>query len=170
VQNQGKQQPFISGAPQPNPDGVPSGTGVNKRIALLESAYACLWFYPDTRIIHHKFLQPISDNVFREVLTTGLGLLQTQGAQKWLSDDRNNSILSAEASTWSQEYWLPRALEAGWKYWAMLPPIRTRAKLNITRLVEFVRQSKGVTTGLFTDPNTARDWLAQQGYKYIEND
>jgi hypothetical protein len=46
----------------------------------------------------------------------------------------------------------------------MLPPIRTRAKLNITRLVEFVRQSKGVTTGLFTDPNTAREWLAQQGH------
>jgi hypothetical protein len=164
VHDQGKQQPFFSGLPQRNPDAIRIGTGTDKRIALLESTYACLWYYPDTRIIHHKFLQPISDDVFREVLTTGLSLLQEQGAEKWLSDDRNNSILSAEVSAWSQEYWLPRALEAGWKYWAMLPPIRTRAKLNVTRLVDFVSQSKGVITRLFTDPNAAREWLAQQGH------
>jgi hypothetical protein len=90
-------------------------------------------------------------------------LLQDHGAQKWLSDDRNNSILSADDSAWSQEYWLPRALQAGWKYWAMLPPIRTRAHLNTTRLVEFVEEMSGVNVKIFTDPDTARQWLAQQG-------
>jgi hypothetical protein len=137
--------------------------GMEKRVTLIENEYACLWYYPTTHIIHHKFLQPVSGEVFREVLMTGLALLQERGAQKWLSDDRNNSVLSAEDSAWSQEYWLPRALQAGWKYWAMLPPIRTRAHLNTTRLVEFVEEMSGVNVKIFTDPDTARQWLAQQG-------
>jgi hypothetical protein len=136
---------------------------MGKKITLIENGYVCLWYYPDTGIIHHKCLQPISGDRFREVLMTGLELLQKRGAQKWLSDDRNNSVLSAEDSAWSQEYWLPRALEAGWKYWAMLPPIRTRAQLNITPLVKFVGETKEVNVKLFTDPDMALQWLTQQG-------
>jgi hypothetical protein len=136
---------------------------MEKRITLIENEYACLWYYPNARIIHHKLLQPVSGGIFREVLMTGLNLLQERGVRKWLSDDRNNSVLSAEDSAWSQEFWLPRALAAGWKYWAMLPPTRTRAKLNTTRLVEFVEAMSDVTVELFTDPDAARKWLAQQG-------
>lgn len=143
---------------------------MEKKITLIENGYACLWFYPNSGIIHHKFLQPISGDKFREVLLTGLDLLERRGAQKWLSDDRNNSVLSAEDSAWSQEYWLPRALEAGWKYWAMLPPIRTRAQLNITRLVEFVEEMSDVSVKLFTDPDAARQWLVQQGEVNEETD
>jgi hypothetical protein len=133
------------------------------QITLIENDYACLWYYPDSGIIHHKFLQPVSGDRFREVLTAGLGPLQEHGAQKWLSDDRNNAILSADDSAWSQEYWLPLALQAGWKYWAMLPPLRSRAQLNITRLAEYVGEICNVEIKLFSDPDTARNWLAQQG-------
>jgi hypothetical protein len=133
------------------------------QITLIENDYACLWYYPDSGIIHHKFLQPVSGDRFREVLTAGLGPLQKHGAQKWLSDDRNNAILSADDSAWSQEYWLPLALQAGWKYWAMLPPLRSRAQLNITRLAEYVGEICNVEIKLFSDPDTARNWLAQQG-------
>jgi hypothetical protein len=163
VRDHGKQQNIFSAVQPHESEGIGNKADMEKRVTLLENEYACLWYYPEPGIIHHKFLQPISGDRFREVLTTGLELLWEQGAQKWLSDDRNNSVLSADDSAWSQEYWLPRALQAGWKYWAMLPPLRSRAELNITRLVEYVSEIHDVRIKLFSDPDTARKWLQRQG-------
>ncbi len=136
---------------------------MNTRITLIENEFACLWFYPDEGIVHHKFLQPVAEESFRSVLMTGLRLMQKHGAHKWLSDDRNNSILSAEDSAWSQDYWLPRAFQAGWKYWALLPPAKARGQVNMQRLMEYIGESRKVTIELFSDPDQAWLWLAQQG-------
>lgn len=136
-----------------------------KRITLLENEYACLWYYPNEGIIHHKFLQPVAEESFRSVLMAGLRLLRERGAVKWLSDDRNNSILSAEDSAWSQDYWLPRAFKAGWKYWALLPPTKARGQVNMQRLLEYIGERRKVSIELFSDPDQAWQWLAQQGIK-----
>jgi hypothetical protein len=136
---------------------------MNSRITLIENEYACLWYYPDVGIVHHKFLQPVSDDSFQSVLMAGLSLLREHGAQKWLSDDRDNSILSAEDSAWSQEYWLPRALKTEWKFWAVLPPTKARGKVNMKRLTEFVGNLGKVSIEIFSDPDEAWQWLARQG-------
>jgi hypothetical protein len=133
------------------------------RTTLIENEYAYLWYYPEERIIHHQFLQPVADEEFQSVLRTGLRLMQEHGAQKWLSDDRNNSILSAEDSAWSQDFWLPRAYQAGWKYWAVLPPVKARGKINMKRLMEYVGEHRRVDIKIFSDPDEAWQWLAQQG-------
>ncbi len=135
---------------------------MSTRNTLIENEYACLWHYPDEGIIHHRLLQPVFGDIFRNVLMTGLGVMRVHGARKWLSDDRGNSILSADDSAWSQEYWLPRALDAGWKYWAVLPPSRARGQLNMTRLMEFVGELSGVNIEIFSDPDEAWQWLANQ--------
>ncbi len=132
------------------------------RITLLENENACLWFYPDTKIIHHRFLHPVSDEAFRNVLLTGLRLLRDNGAQKWLSDDRNNSILSVDDGAWAQNYWEPLAIKAGWKFWAVLPPIKARGNVNMQRLIDQLKSTKRVTTKIFSDPDEAWLWLAQQ--------
>lgn len=77
---------------------------MSTKSTLIESECACLWYYPDDGVIHHKLLQPAPDDIVQKVLITGLGLLREQEAQKWLSDDRANSILSAEVSAWSRDY------------------------------------------------------------------
>ena len=136
---------------------------MDAKITLIENEDACLWYYPDTGIVHHQFFRPVSDGSFRTILTSGLRLLREHGAQKWLSDDRGNSILSAEASAWSQEYWLPRALKAGWKYWAVLVPRNARGKINMARLMDFVGETSGVNIKIFLNPEEAWQWLAQQG-------
>ncbi len=141
---------------------------MNTRTTLIENEFACLWFYPDEGIVHHKFLQPVAEESFRNVLMTGLRLMREHGAHKWLSDDRNNSILSAEDSAWSQDYWLPRAFKAGWKYWALLPPAKARGQVNMQRLMEYIGESRKVTIELFSDPDEAWRWLAQQGKKDTE--
>jgi hypothetical protein len=133
------------------------------RITKLENDYAKLWYYPNERIIHHQFLQPVFGTAFQAVLMTGLGLMKQYHARKWLSDDRLNSILPPEDSAWSQDYWLPRAYQAGWKYWAVLQPMKSRGRINMERLMEFVGKSKEMKIELFTDPDEAWKWLSEQG-------
>jgi hypothetical protein len=134
----------------------------NNRITQLENDYATIWYYPDEGIIHHRFLQPISGEAFQAVLMTGLRLMREQKATKWLSDDRSNSNLPAEDSAWSQEYWLPRAAAAGWKYWAMLLPLKARGRINADRLIAFVAEKYAINIRTFSDDDEAWQWLAQQ--------
>ncbi len=136
---------------------------MRNRISLIENEYASMWHYPDEGIIHHEFLQPIAGKEFQNVLLTGLQILKEQGAQKWLSDDRLNSMLSAEDSAWSQDFWLPRAYQAGWRYWAVLPPIKARGQINMKRLTEYVGYLPKIKIQIFSDPDEAWQWLAQQG-------
>ncbi|MEJ2622202.1 MAG: hypothetical protein P8163_18715 [Candidatus Thiodiazotropha sp.] len=135
---------------------------MNERITKLENEYANLWFYPEYGIIHHQFLQPMSDRHFKTTLMTGLELMREYRVVKWLSDDRANSITSADAGAWSQEYWLPRAYQAGWKYWAVLPPIKARGRINMERLVGYVGQQMKIEIEVFADPDDALQWLIKQ--------
>jgi hypothetical protein len=134
----------------------------NNRITQLDNDYATIWYYPDEGIIHHRFLQPISGEAFQTVLMTGLHLMREHKATKWLSDDRNNSNLPAEDSAWSQDYWLPRAAGAGWKYWAMLLPLKARGRINVDRLIAFVAEKYAINIRTFSDEDEAWQWLAQQ--------
>ncbi len=131
------------------------------KITLIENEYAYLWYYPDSKIIHHKFMQPIAGESFRNVLLSGLRCLRKEGAQKWLSDDRNNSILTAEDGAWSQDYWLPFAIDAGWKYWAILMPDDARGKVTMRRLTGFVENKYRVNVKLFSNLDDAWQWLVQ---------
>jgi hypothetical protein len=135
---------------------------MSKVITQFENDHASLWYYPEAGIIHHKFHQPTGGETFQAILMTGLRLMESNHAIKWLSDDRNNLMLPPEDSAWSQDYWLPRAIKAGWKYWAMLPPDNARGRINIERLVKFVADQKIVTLKLFSDPDEALKWLYQQ--------
>ncbi len=135
---------------------------MNPRTTLVENEFACMWYYPDDRIIYHQILQPIAGEPFRNLLLTGLRALKEHGAQKWLSDDRLNSILSAEDSAWSQEYWLPLAAKAGWKQWALLPPVKARGQVNMKRLSGHIAERYRVNIQFFSNPDEAWQWLAPQ--------
>jgi hypothetical protein len=133
------------------------------RITKIDNDYVNLWYYPEEFIIHHQILQPVHGEIFRFVLMTGLDLMKQYGAQKWLSDDRLNAMLPAEDSAWSQDYWLPRAYQAGWKYWAVLPPTKARGRINMERLVNFVGRRRSMRIEFFSDLDEAWLWLSQQG-------
>jgi hypothetical protein len=142
---------------------LPDTYSMNSRITLFENEFAHMWYYPDDGIIYHQILQPIAGEPFRNLLLTGLRSLKEHSAHKWLSDDRLNSILSAEDSAWSQEYWLPRAYKAGWKQWALLPPDKARGQINIKRLAHYISERYKVNVQFFSDPDTALQWLLDQG-------
>ncbi len=135
---------------------------MDSKITILKNEFADMWYYPDTGIIHHKLLQPIKGEDFRNLLMAGLTTVKKYGAQKWLSDDRQNAFVSAEDSAWSQDIWLPQIVQAGWKYWAMLPPEKSRGQINMQRLMNHVDRFK-ISVEVFSDPKEALDWLVQQG-------
>ncbi len=93
-------------------------------VVLYDTEYITVEYWPDQALIHHVIHKPMSGQLemLKEALDVGTDAMQKYKVCKWLSDDRNNSILSAEDSAWSQDYWLPFAIQAGWKYWALVVP------------------------------------------------
>lgn len=88
----------------------------------------------------------------------GAEIFKTNGAQKWLSDDRMNSTLTAEDGAWASTDWSARVMAAGWKYWAIVMPDKVVGKLNMQRFIEDYSK-KGVTIDIFGDPEEALKWL-----------
>lgn len=126
--------------------------------AIIQNEYATLVYYPNTKIVHHTFHQPISGEKFRAVLNTGAEVLQTNQAHKWLSDDRGNLALPIEDTAWSKNDWFPRAVQAGWKYWALVVPQDFMARVNLKEFVDSYLE-QGLHIQVFTRPDEALHWL-----------
>ena len=125
---------------------------------ILDTEHFTLWYYPTPKIVHHQFHSYIYGNEFRSCLNEGTKLMEKYGAEKWLSDDRRNSALPFEDLEWGLMDWQPRALAAGWKYWAILVPERITGQMNMKTIAEQAR-SVGLVTEMFVDPETALTWL-----------
>ena len=125
---------------------------------ILDNEYATLWFHPESKIVHHKFHKFIHGEKFREVLEKGLEVFTDQGAIKWLTDDRLNSVMTKEDSMWVITDWNPRVIAAGWKYWAAVLPDKKLGQININW---FVRggQAQGLQAQVFEDADEALKWL-----------
>ena len=133
---------------------------MSAEMTIVQNEFATLKYYPDDKIVHHVFHQPISGNEFRSVLNTGAETLAKYGGSKWLSDDRKNMALPDEDTQWSVSDWFPRAVKSGWKYWALVVPPDFLARLNLR---EFVEQyfEQGLRIMVFTEPDEALEWLRE---------
>jgi hypothetical protein len=127
-------------------------------IAVIDNEYATLVYDDEKKIVHHTFHKPISGQDFRHILDTGADLLRKHGAQKWLSDVRENSALSPEDTEWSMNNWFPRAKSAGWKFWALVVPPDLMARMNLKEFVDTYYE-QGLRTMVFTKPEDALEWL-----------
>jgi len=127
---------------------------------ILDNRFVTLVYHPDTQIIHHVYKRGIGDESLKEALNTGLEVLKEKGARKWLSDNRLIGGHTDEETEWINRNWLPRAIEGGWSYWALVLPDNLLARLNMT---EFVNSfyDQGVTVRVFKDADEAMAWLEQ---------
>ena len=128
-------------------------------ITIIQNEYATLVYYPDTKVVHHTFHKPIKGQELRDVLNTGIKTLQKYKASKWLSDDRGNSVLPPEDSEWGKKDWFPRAVKAGWKYWALVVPHETVARMSMKDVIDSYFE-QGLRIAVFTDPEDALKWLS----------
>jgi hypothetical protein len=126
---------------------------------VLDTNQATVWYHPEGGIVHHFFKRPTRDAAFRQVLEVGLEQMIEHGATKWLSDERNNSALTPEDSQWIIDEWVPRALEAGWRHWAIVLPDYVVGKMDMALYIA-TRRQMGTNVYVFTDPAEALEWLA----------
>ena len=131
---------------------------MTEKTTIIDTEYATLWFYPETKIVRHTFHKFIYGAEFRNILLKGLEIFREHGAHKWLSDDRNNSALPTEDLTWALNDWSPLVFQAGWKYWAIVMPDKVAGQLNMNRIMKrYIDQ--GLTIHVFDDPDEALKWL-----------
>jgi hypothetical protein len=128
------------------------------KIAVYENAAVTVWYHTDKKIVHHQIHKFVTGADFRAFLTAGRQALEKYGAQKWLSDDRGNTVLAQDDQRWGHDVWFPEMVKAGWKYWAIVRPEKVLARLTMENLTREYGAA-GVTAKFFDDPNEALKWL-----------
>lgn len=130
-------------------------------VTVLNNEFATVWYHADGKIVHHQFHKFIYGQAFRDVLSRGADIFEQYSANKWLSDDRNNSALPADDSAWAIETWNPRVLNCGWTHWAVVMPEKVIGQMNMQRFIQMYSEM-GVTVKAFTDPDEALAWLKSE--------
>jgi hypothetical protein len=127
-------------------------------ITVMDDPNITMWYYADSKILHHKIHKFFCGKPFREALMKGADVFQKYGAQKWLSDDRMETALAPEDLEWGDKEWFPRVAKLGWKYWAIVMPEKVIGQVTMKKLAEKY-SAQGVTTRMFSDPESAKQWL-----------
>ncbi len=125
---------------------------------VIDNEFITMWFYPDKKMVHHKFKKYVKGEPFRNMLLTGTKLMQEKGATKWLSDDSDMPVLSPDDEEWGRVNWFPQTVKAGWKYWAIVLPKMMVGNVNMKRLASEYSQA-GITAEVFDNVEAARKWL-----------
>ena len=119
----------------------------------------CLLYHEDSRIIHHRIYQYVYGERLKEMLLRGVSLMEETKATKWLSDDRLNAALSKDDFEWSTTVWRPRAIKAGWRYWALVLPEKVTGQMSLRKVLDDFYGDSPVTYSLFNDPTEGMTWL-----------
>jgi hypothetical protein len=125
---------------------------------LINNEYVSLQYHPGKKIVHHELKQWVPTEPFREALTKEAELFEKYGAQKLLSDDRGNGALYRDAEEWATNVWGPRAINAGWQYWAIVMPEKALGKMNMRSIISMYAE-KGITVQTFANTDEAMHWL-----------
>ncbi|HEX2621000.1 MAG TPA: hypothetical protein VHL11_12655 [Phototrophicaceae bacterium] len=129
------------------------------RRTVLSNEYFDLFYHEEDKIIHHVFKEKLDSENFPKVLLAGTEVLKTNGAIKWLSDNRRHTIeLTDEDNAWANNVWFPQTMRAGWKYWAIVVPDSIVNRADLVRYVNSFH-GKGIKVQVFTDDQKALDWL-----------
>ncbi len=127
-------------------------------ITVLDDENISMWYYPESKILHHQIHRFFYGKQWRDALDKGVEVFKKHGAQKWLSDDREITALTKEDLEWGDRDWFPRVAASGWKYWAIIMPAKVVGQMTIKKLAENY-SARGVTTRVFSSPEEAKKWL-----------
>lgn len=132
--------------------------GIQQPVKVLDNEFVTLVYRPASKIVHHTMKRIPTSEAFRALLVRGAELVEEHGAQKWLSDDRNNTVVREDDADWADTMWAPRVIRAGFTYWAIVLPAAAIGQLNMRRFAGEYRE-RGVTVSVFEQPEPALIWL-----------
>jgi hypothetical protein len=127
-------------------------------ITVLDNENITMWYYSESKILHHQVHQFFFGKTFRDIMNKGVEVFQKYGAQKWLSDDRQVTAFSKEDLEWGDKDWFPRVAKSGWKYWAIILPEKVVGQMTVKKLAD-TYSARGVKTRVFSSPDEAKLWL-----------
>jgi hypothetical protein len=128
---------------------------------ILDDEYATLWYHPEEKVVHHQIHKFLVPGAFEKLLSSGAELMEQHRATKWLSDDRNNVVVSPEDLKWADEQWLPRVRKAGFRYWAIVVPANVVASMQMKAL-QAKRRRENIDVSMFESVDEAMAWLASR--------
>ncbi len=128
-------------------------------IILTDNEYVTLQYVPDKKYLYHVVHKPYPNGqVLKDVLNTGAAALTQYGICKWLSDDRKTGPLAPDVIEWGAKEFNPRAIAAGWKYWANVVPEQLATAADMYAIMQAVH-GQGLRMMVFTNTEKAIEWL-----------
>ena len=127
-------------------------------VTIIDDEKRSLFYHPESKIVHHKIKDRLVGNEFKDLLSRGADCVEQHHATKWLSDDRDNTIVAPEDGEWGEKEWAPRVIKAGFKYWAIVVPANAVGSLQMRRFADEYR-ARGVTVQAFSNLEDALTWL-----------
>jgi hypothetical protein len=128
------------------------------KTTIRESEYAGLWYHPEAKVVHHRTYKFMPAGIFQDFLTAGAECLEQNKATKWLSDDRQNTMLRKDDFDWGRSVWAPRVVRAGLKFWAVVHRPYLIGQLRMSGTIEEYSEL-GVTIEVFEHETEAWKWL-----------
>ena len=125
---------------------------------IYSSPNAIIWYYAEEKIVHHKIINRPSAQEMHTLLSFAVETIQARGAQKWLSEDLPNMAYTKEKLEKGSLAWFPKAVEAGWKYWAIIKTKNVIGQLNHELLMKKYG-AMGIEARFFDDTSLAMEWL-----------
>lgn len=125
---------------------------------VADNEYVTLRHMQEQNYLYHTVHKPVDEKIFKAALDQGVALMGQRHIQKWLSDDRLNGALSEAFSAWAISDWIPRSIQAGWKYWANVVPLEAKAAGSLNPFIE-VLHGMGLHMMVFSNLQEAETWI-----------
>ena len=97
---------------------------------------------------------------FSELLEAEITALKTHHGSRVLADCRRQKVLNPADQDRANKAWLPRALAAGLKRFAVVVPTSLLAEVNLKTSLDKVPSTE-LDVAYFATPEQARDWLGR---------
>ena len=95
---------------------------------------------------------------FREVHHKALQLIRENKITKILGDTTNMKTMGSEDIAWMNSFWMPSAIEAGFRQGAIVESNNTFNRMTVNAVVEKVKPEEA-TFNFFDSYEAARFWL-----------
>ena len=97
---------------------------------------------------------------YRAALMTALEAIENKRARAYMGDTRKVKVIVPKDQVWINEVWVPLAVAAGLKRWALVTAASGLGKGNVEDAVRLVHD-RGLLMHTFDSVDAARRWLAE---------
>ena len=98
------------------------------------------------------------EDEWKSLLSTGIDILKEKGINRWLSDNRLNTVHPPGVNEWIEKEWVPAAIEAGWSKWALVEAEKALGKISERKFIDLFKEL-GVEVRLFSSVEEAEAWI-----------